>query len=786
MTNYKKLKKEDLVLSIMGMPDFKTTADIKPCKNIIGQKKAIESIELGLEMDNKYYNIFITGHSGTGKTSYIVKKIEDYAKNEKSPVDWCYVFNFKDEKRPIAISLPTNSAYKFKESISNFIEKIKEEAPVIFSDKSYEKEKNLLLSKYQKEIIHITDDLYSKAKDLNFAVKQGQQQEFVFIPLENEKEMESEKYENLTEAEKNSINEKLNDLKLISFEVNKQIVDINKMLNDEMDTIDEKLTENIMGDILEKILIEFKGGEEIKAYLLLMKESIIKNIGYFIGDEQGEDQKETKLIEEYFKKFHVNVMISNSKEIGAPVVYEDSPEYNNLFGKMEFDNVNGNLVTGFTKIRPGSIHKANGGYLIINAQKLFQNEKCWEPLKRAIMQQKINIEFISNNQVMVPISSLKPDSIPLKVKVILVGSNYVYSALQANDYEFNKLFKIKAEFDYQIKNEEENIMSILGFYSNYVNENNISPISKDGMEEILRYSSRQVSNKDYFTAQMSKMLQIIDMSSVYTKKSGKEIIDREDIKKAISKYHQMHDLYKQKTLDMYRNKLYIVNLKGISVGQINGLSVMDYGDSVIGKQHRITVATYAGRDGIVNIERETSMSGSIHSKGIMILSGFIGEFIGQELHMSFNASIVFEQLYSGIEGDSASAAELLALISSLSDVPIKQSMAITGSINQRGEIQPIGGVNEKIEGFFDICSIDGLDGTHGVVIPHSNANDLVLDDRVVEAVDKGLFHIYTVKTIKECIDILCDSSFKVHNKDTMESIKGKIISKLQKYNKILK
>ncbi|GAA0179173.1 ATP-binding protein [Clostridium sediminicola] len=786
MTKYNKLKKEDLMLNIHGMPDFRTTEDISPYTNIIGQKTAIESIDLGLEMDNKYYNIFISGHSGTGKTSYIVRKIEEYAKNQKASNDWCYVFNFKDEKKPVAISLPTHKAYKFKNSITNFIKKIKDEAPVIFSDKSYEKEKNLILSKYQKEIIHITDNLYSKAKELNFAVKQGQEQEFIFIPLDNEKEMEATVYENLSGIEKTNINEKLNDLKLISFEVNKEILEINKKLNDELDMLDEKLIENIIGDTLNNILKDFQGGDEIKEYLDLMKKDIIQNIGYFIGEEQSDSGVETKLIEEYFKKFHVNVMISNDENNGAPVIYEDSPEYNNLFGKIEFDNIKGNLSTNFTKIRPGSIHRANGGYLIINAQKLFQNAQCWEYLKRAIMKEKINVEFISNNVTMVPIASIKPEGIPLKIKVILVGSNYVYSMLQSNDYEFNKLFKIKAEFDYQIKNEEKNIISILGFFSNYVNKYNIYPISKDGMEEILIYSSRQVSNQNYFTAQMSKMLQIIDMSSVYAKKSGKKIIDRDDIKNAITKYNQMHDLYRQKTLDMYRNNLYIVDLKGLSVGQINGLSVIDYGDSIVGKQHRITVATYAGKKGIINIERETSMSGSIHSKGIMILSGFIGEFVGQDVPIAFNASIVFEQLYSGIEGDSASAAELLALISSLSNIPIKQSMAITGSVNQRGEIQPIGGVNAKIEGYFDICDIGGLDGTHGVVIPQSNINDLVLEDRVVEAVDKGLFHIYTVKTIEDCIDILFDASFKVHNKDTMEIIKERIILKLQKYNKILK
>ncbi|SHH24881.1 Lon protease family protein [Clostridium grantii] len=785
MTTFKELSKEDLMIKVPNMPNFQTTEDIQPYINIIGQKKAVESIDLGLEMDNKYYNIYISGHSSTGKTSYIVRKIEEYAKNLEEPKDWCYVNNFKDEKRPITLELPTETGNKFKLAMDGFVKKLQNQAPAVFSDKSYEKEKNTIINKYQKQIINTTNDLNLKAKELNFLVKQGQQQEFIFIPLDGEKEMEAAVYEALSAEEKDSINERLNDLKLISFEINKEIIEINKKLNEEMDSLDEKLTENIIGDDLAKILKDFGESKQLEKYLYDMKIHIIENIGYFVDSEQEENSAEAKLVEEFFKKFYVNIVVSNLKGSGAPVIYEDFPDYNNIFGKIEFDNIKGNLVTNFSKIRAGSIHKANGGFLIMNAQKLFSNAQCWEPLKQAIMKEKINIEFVSNNVVMVPISSLKPEGIPLKIKVILVGSNYVYSALQANDPEFSKLFKIKAEFDYQIENDQENIMHILGFYSEYIRKNKICPISRDGMEEILRYSSKQVNHQKYFTAQMSTMLQIIDMSCVYTRKTGKKIIEREDIKKAITKYHQMHDLYRQKTLDMYRNKIYIVDLSGFQVGQINGLSVMDYGDAVVGKQHRITVATYAGRAGIVNIERETDMSGNIHSKGVMILSGFIGELVGQELPISFNASIVFEQLYSGIEGDSASAAELLALISSLSRIPINQSMAITGSVNQKGEIQPIGGVNAKIEGYFDICSIDGLNGSHGVVIPNSNINDLVLDDKVVDAVEKGLFHIYAVETIEQCMEIMFKPHFKLDSKGTMQTVKEKMILKLEKYNKIL-
>lgn len=378
--------------------------------------------------------------------------------------------------------------------------------------------------------------------------------------------------------------------------------------------------------------------------------------------------------------------------------------------------------------------------------------------------------------------TLKPEEIPLNVKVILLGNPYVYHILYKYDEDFRELFKIRADFEDEIKSVNGTALKILGFISNYCHEKGILPISYDGVLEIFKYSARLTESRRYFTASMHSIVEIIDQAYAITEVNRKEIIGKKDIKAAISARERRHGLYRDKILEMYMDGKYIVDLKGYKVGQINGLSILDFGDVSFGKVSRITVATFAGRDGIINIERETNMSGDIHSKGVMILSGFIGETFGQTMPISFSASICFEQLYGEVDGDSASAAELVALMSSLGDLPIKQSLAITGSVNQRGEIQPIGGVNEKIEGFFDICCLFGLDGSQGVVIPGTNIDELILKDEVVSAVEGGLFHIYTVKTIEDCIEILCEYQDNTHGKKLIfDNLKENINIKLNKY-----
>jgi len=779
------LKSENLKLNIENLPNFYSTEEFEPYDGVIGQKRATQSLELGLNMDSKEYNIYISGKTGTGKTGYIVRKIEDHANKMPAPEDWCYVYNFQNPSEPLAISLKAGTAVKFKEDIVNFIKYVAKEAPVFFNSQNYEDERNSIIDKYEKIMLNLTKNLSSKAKELNFDVRQASTGDFLFVPLKEKKEMTEEEFNDLSEEEKNTFEQAVATLRNLSLDVIKQTKNLNKKMEEELKQLDDRIAESIILNPIEELLREYSVNEAVVNFLNELKKDIIENISNFVEDEEKSDKSE--LINLFMRRYEVNVIVSNSPSKGAPVIFADSCQAGQLFGSIQYENKLGNMVTDFTLITPGYLHKANGGFLIIKAHELLSNPQSWQILKRSINLQSIAIDNSKYSLDLMPISTINPQEIPLKVKVILLGSNYMYSLLLHRDMDFEKLFKIKAEFDSEIEATEENIKSLIGFLSNYVRKNNLLHISRDGIAKLLKYSSRLVENRNKFSASMSKVLKIVDLAAYFAKVGNASLIEGKHVDKALEESEAMHGLIREKILDMYNNKKYVVDLKGSSVGQINGLSVAQYGDCTIGQQHKITVSTYAGREGIINIEREAEMSGNIHDKGMMILSGFLGQLVGQQIPISFNASIVFEQLYSGIEGDSASAAELIALLSSLSGVPIKQSLAITGSVNQRGDIQPIGGVNHKIEGFFDICSIFGLDGSHGVIIPVSNLDELILKDKVIEAVEKGLFHIYAVNNIKECLEILLDfSSEKQQKGDVLESIKQKILIKLKSYNDVLK
>lgn len=779
------LKVESLKLIMDNLPEFTSTEEFEPFDGVIGQKRATQSLELGLNMDSKEYNIYISGKTGTGKTGYIVRKIEEYANTMDVPDDWCYVYNFDKPSNPLAISLKAGTAMKFKEDLANFIKFVAKEVPIFFNSKNYDDEKHSITDKYDRIMMEMTKNLSSKARELDFDVRQASTGEFVFIPLKEEKEMTEEDFENLSDEERNNLEDAVTTLRNYSVDVIKQTRNLNKKMDEELKELDERIAETIISSPMEELLDKYGINEAVINFLKALKKDLIENISNFVENEEKSDKAE--LINLFFRRYEVNVIVSNSANKGAPVVFADSCQAGQLFGNIQYENKLGNMLTDFTLISPGYLHKANGGFLIIKAHELLSNPHSWEILKRSINLKTISIDNSKFALDLMPISTINPEEIPLKVKVILLGSNLMYSLLLERDMDFEKLFKIKAEFDSEIEASSDNIDSLIGFLSHYVRKNNLPHISREGISKLLKYSSKLVEKRNKFSASMSKVLKIVDLAAYFAKVDKASLIEGKHVDKALEENEAMHGLVRQKVLDMYNDKKYVVDLKGNSVGQINGLSVDHYGDCTIGQQHKITVSTYAGREGIINIEREAEMSGSIHDKGIMILSGFLGQLVGQQIPISFNASIVFEQLYSGIEGDSASAAELIALLSSLSDVPLKQSLAITGSVNQRGDIQPIGGVNHKVEGFFDICSIFGLDGSHGVIIPSANLDELILKDKVIEAVEKGLFHIYAVNSIKECLEILCvNSSEKEAQEDILDNIKQKIISKLKSYNDVLK
>jgi lon-related putative ATP-dependent protease len=788
VSEYKKLTKQDLEMQLMELPQFETTEQVECYDTVIGQKRAVESIELGLHMESKEYNIFISGKAGTGKTGYIVRKIEEYAKELPAPQDWCYVYNFEQPNRPMAISLQAGKANCFKEDMSCFIRHVIKMVPVNFNSDNYEVKKNSIIDKFDRLSLNLSRELNNEAKKRCFSVQKTTSGEYLFIPQKGDKDMTEEEYDNLSEEEREAVEKSISELRNISSEIFKQSRLLEKKLEEEQKELDDSIAEYIIAEKIENMIKNYGCNEKVLKFLNEVKKDVIENISYFTEEETGDKGlKDVKAM--FLRRYEINVLVSNSEDGGAPVIFADSCRRSQVFGNIEYENKMGNLITDFTLIKPGYLHKANGGFIIVKANQLLSQPSTWELLKKFINLQAVSIDNSKYNIDVLPISTLNPEEIPLRVKIIMLGSHYIYSLLLAYDTEFEKIFKIKAEFDDEIERDIENTKNLTGFLHWYSCKNGLKSISREGVVKLLKYSSRLAENRNYYSASLSNLLKIVDISNYYARNDNSKVVDAEHIIKALSEQEAMHSLIRKKILHMYRSKKYIVDLKGERVGQINGLSVVDYGDCIIGQQHRITVSTFAGRKGIINIEREADMSGSIHSKGIMILAGFVGELVGRNIPISFNANIVFEQLYSGIEGDSASAAELLALLSSLSGIPIKQSMAITGSVNQKGEIQPIGGVNSKVEGFFDICSIYGLDGSHGVIIPDTNVEELVLKEEVIQAVEEGKYHIYCVKKIEDCIEILFEDEAikdRSNNKDILEYIKSKMLTTLADYNSILR
>lgn len=795
MSSYKKLSYTDLFLNFY-MPEFNTTSNLEPFKGIIGQETAEKFIDLGLKLNKKEYNIFISGHSSTGKTSYIINKVASYAKTLKTPDDWCYVYNFKDDNNPISLSLPAGHSQIFKDDINDLIKFLTREMPLSLDSENYTKEHSNIISYYEEKIINLNDSLNSKALEKNLLIQEDSSEGLIFIPTIDGEEISSEEYNKLSNEKKEEINKNASELRLLSMDILKQSKSLEKEMEDSILKLDNSVTENLLTPKIDYLLEKYSFSKSITTYIDDLKKDIINNIEYFLMDKESlssKDDKENisnKSLEDFIentllKRYEVNIIVSRRENSGAPVVFEDSSDYYSLFGKIEYENRMGNLITDFTHIKAGNLHKANGGFLIINANDLMNNGDIYENLKRSLKNKKITVENIKAGIEITPIISLKTQSIPLNVKVILIGSDYVYSVLLNHDPDFQKLFKIKAEFDSDILLNNKNIEQVVGYITNYINNKNFLPIEKNALEEIIKYGCRLSESKLYFSSSIGKLLDIVDISNHFAENESCNFINKSHVIKALQEQNEMHSLVKYKFLDMYRNKQFLLDIKGSKIGQINGLSVSNFGDIEIGMAHRITVATYAGRKGIVNIERETKMSGNIHNKSVMILSGFIGQLLGQESYLSFNASIVFEQLYSGIEGDSASCAELLALLSSLSGIPIKQNLAITGSINQRGEVQPIGGVNEKIEGFFNICKVLGLKGDEGVIIPKTNENDLVLNYEVMNAIKEKKFHIYSTETIEDCMNLMYDIEIP-NNKTLIEYIKEQSLVKLTTFNSILK
>lgn len=764
------------------------TTDDKPLE-LIGQPRAAEALKFGLQMKEQGYHIYVCGATGTGRTTFAREYAKAKADTEPVPPDLCYVYNFKNPKCPKLLRLPAGTGKRLKEDMNELLSRLSLELPRTFAEKSYEQKKNEIVKVLKNKQDEIIKEMSVEARKQDFEVKNSTSGIF-FVPIVEGEAITEEQFETLSPEQKEIITKKSESIQQRAAEALRKIKDFEKITKKEVEELDFALGLFTVGHHMNNIIEAFGEEPALLEYLKAVKEDVLDNLVDFVTEDSDEEEAiqafmpwhNKKSAEDNLTKYRVNLLTDNSELTGAPVVVDYNPSYANLVGEVEYDNEYGNFSTDFMKIKPGLLHKANGGYLILQAQDILSSPHAWETLRRTLITEKIITEPLREYTTGVAVSGIKPEAIPVDIKIIIIGGAYYYDVLYTYDDYFEKLFKIRADFDYEMRLNEQNISEIVKFINRYAKEESKMPFSQCAIARFIEHSTRIAERKDRLTTRFNRLAEIIKEAVAWAKADNAEIITAAHVKKAIERREYRFNMYEEKLSEMIEEDTVIISTEGEKIGQINGLAVLDTGDHIFAKPTRITATAYMGKAGIVNIEKEAEMSGSIHDKGIQVLIGYLGQTYAKDFPLSLSSRICFEQNYSGIDGDSASSTELYAVLSALAELPIRQDIAITGSINQHGEIQPIGGATFKIEGFFGLCKKRGLTGKQGVIIPTRNIRDLVLKDEVIEAVKAGNFHIYPICHIDEGFEILMNLPAGKYPYPA-DTVHGKVFRKLRSYHR---
>ena len=740
---------------------FETTKELVDTSDLIyGQERGIKALEFGTDIDIKGYNLYLEGPSGVGKTMYTKKFLEKKAQKEKVPNDWVYIYNFENPNEPVAVSFPAGQGKVFKSTMETFVKDVRKDIKKTFNNDDFEKEKQIIKQEYEEKRETLLKKLNQKTMIQGFQVKSTENGVYM-MPVLDGRTLAEDEFDELDESVKKEFEERSALVQEQIFQALAEIKFIEKAAEKKIDEWQSNIALMTINVHINSIKANYKRNKKIGTYLDNIKKDILKNINCFLAPDP--DPKATqspqmnsmqRLEREPWLNYRVNLFIDNSKSDGAPVIMDTNYSYYNIFGGIEYENQYGALKTDYMMIKPGLLHQANGGYIIFQAKDILSNAYCYEALKKALKIKELTIENMAEQRGGMLLLALKPQSIPLNLKVLLIGNSNIYHTLQSMDEDFRKLFKIKVEFEEDAPKTAENIERLSNFVRSFCTQENLLDLDKEAMAKLVEITSKMAGDKEKLSTQFSEIGEIIGEASVWAKKEKQKLITKKYIQKALDERIERIKKYDTRYLQMIKEDALLIDTEGHEVGQINGLTVIKIGDYSFGKPARITASTYMGKEGIINIEREIDMSGSSHSKGVYILTGYLGEQFAQDIPLSLTATLCFEQLYGGVDGDSASSTELYALLSSLSNMPINQSIAVTGSVNQKGFIQPIGGVNEKIEGFYQTCKLKGFNGEQGVIIPKQNVRNLHLSDEVIDAVKKSKFHIYAISTIDEGIEIL--------------------------------
>jgi len=733
-----------------------TTQELVPLREIIGQERAVRALKFGLGIRERGFNIYVAGFPGTGRTTAVKNFVEEIARVEPVPPDWCYINNFSNQYEPKAIKLPLGKGKEFQDDIKSLIENIRTALPKAFESEDYTIKREATIRVLENQRKALIDQLNAKAQQEGFII-QSTPIGLLLIPVIKGKPVSEEELLTLPQKAKDAIQEKRERLELDLRNTMRQFLDMEQKISEELKKLNRDIALYAIGHLVNSLMEKYKDTPEVTAYLRDVQNDVLDNLSQFV--KRGEPQQQLPfpvpwMKEEPFKKYEVNVVVDNSTIKGAPVVIESNPTYQNLFGRTEKEAQFGALVTDFTMIHGGVLHKANGGYLIVPVEGLLRNPFSYDGLKRALRSGNIVIEELEERYGFISTKSLKPQPIPLNVKVILIGDPYLYQQLLSLDMDFTELFKVKAEFDTTMDRTEENVQQYAAFVCTLCQKENLKHLDGSGLAKLVEYSSRLAEDQQKLSTRFAEVADIVREANFYTAQENSSPVTGKHVKKAIEEKIYRSKLIQEKIQEMIKRGILLIDTDTEKVGQVNGLSVMGLGDFAFGNPSRVTASVGLGREGVIDIEREAKMGGPIHTKGVLILSGYLNEKYARDKPLSLSARLVFEQNYGGVEGDSASSTELYAILSALSGLPIKQNIAVTGSVNQKGEVQAVGGVNEKIEGFFEVCKAKGFTGNQGVMVPESNVQNLMLKEEIVDAVKAGRFHMYSVRTIDEGMEVL--------------------------------
>ncbi|MFC1717125.1 Lon protease family protein [Candidatus Poribacteria bacterium] len=738
-----------------GEFDFECTSELVPLEETIGQDRALRAIEFGVGIKSHGYNIYALGPGGTGRTTFIKNFLRDKARELPTPDDWCYIYNFSDPHRPKAIGLSAGKGSEFREDMDRLLNHLKTEIPRALDTEDFEHARSEIVQRYQKERNEEMSKLDEEAAEVGLALRTASTG-LLILPAFEGQPLTQEQIAQMNPERRKELEEKAADFQERISTTHRKVRDLEKDTKAQVEKLEQDTVIFAVGYFIDDLKEKYHEFPHVVNYLVDVQRDVVDNIGDFrpSGEGEGVPKMLMPMAQPSFNKYKVNLIVDNSRTEGAPVLVESNPTYPNLIGRIDRQVRLGALTTDFTMINGGAMHRANGGFLIIDAESLLRKFLSWEALKRVIENGEIKISEVAQEMNMFSTISVEPEPIPVDVKIILIGNSNVYYALYSLDRDFQKQFKVMADFDTQMARSKENDLKYARFICARCKEENLLHFHKGAVARIVGYSSELVGDQEKLSTRFIEIVDIAREASYWAGQNDKDRVYAEDVTQAIEEKIYRANRIEKRLQELIDDGTIMVDVEGAVAGQVNGLAVMQLGDYMFGKPSRITARTFLGTAGVINIEREAKLSGRIHDKGVLILSGYLGSKYAQDKPISLSASICFEQSYEGVEGDSASSTELYALLSSISGIPIKQGIAVTGSVNQRGEIQPIGGVSHKIAGFFDVCKARGLTGEQGVVMPQKNVRNLMLREDIVAAVEEGKFHVYPVTTVDEGMEVL--------------------------------